>query len=604
MNRNDFYGYLFVHFIGEEKEGEQIYFSISRDGLHWDDLNNGNLILKSSVGEMGVRDPFMIRSEDGKKYYIIATDLCIANGKGWGVAQYEGSRSLIVWESEDLIHWSKERKIEVGIEGAGCVWAPEAIYDKKHSDYLVFWASMVKEDGDKEAKQRIYYAKTKDFHTFTKAQKYIERENHIIDTTIICDKDTYYRISKDETTKNIKIDCCQDLIEGPFIPVSAPELEGIVGVEGPAAFPFHGCDKWCLMVDQFATNGGYLPLVTEDFKTGKFHILDSSEYDMGKNIKRHGSVLNLTKQEYDALIDRYREHNPIIKGLYADPDLLQVGDTFYLYPTTDGFSGWSGTKFHVFSSKDLYSWKDEGVILDVASDDVKWSVGSAWAPAISCKNGKYYYYFCAKRPDQVSCIGVAVSDHPAGPFKAMPEPLITPEMVKAEQVQISQAIDPSVFIEDDGQAYLFFGNGHAAVVALNEDMVSCKPGTIRQIEGAYDFRESIVVTKRNGIYHFTWSCDDTGSENYHINYGTSNHLLGPITYHYPVLEKDLEKDILGTGHHTILKLQDQEEYYMVYHRFGTPLELYPEEKGCHREVCINKLYFDENGMMKPVTVTK
>ena len=87
---------------------------------------------------------------------------------------------------------------------AGCTWAPEAIYDRQQDNYLVFWASMVQLDGDKEPKQRIYAARTKDFHEFTKAQVYLEKDNHVIDSTMVYDDGVYYRFSKDETTKNIK----------------------------------------------------------------------------------------------------------------------------------------------------------------------------------------------------------------------------------------------------------------------------------------------------------------------------------------------------------------------------------------------------------------
>ncbi len=297
------------------------------------------------------------------------------------------------------------------------------------------------------------------------------------------------------------------------------------------------------------------------------------------------------------------KHNPIIKGLYADPDILQAGDTFYLYPTSDGFTHWSGTQFHVFSSGDRIHWKAEGVILDLATEDVAWAAGSAWAPAIAHKNGSYYFYFCGKRPDHASCIGVAVAQTPAGPFKAMAEPLLTPELAAAENIKLSQTIDPSIFTEEDGTSYLYFGNGGAAVVALNDDMVSLKPGTMRQLEGLYDFREAVTVMKRNGTYHFTWSCDDTGSEEYHVNYGTSDHPYGPVEYHYRILEKDVSKDILGTGHHTILRPEGTDEYYIFYHRFGTPLEEYPEGKGYHREICMDRLLFDEKGRMIPVKVT-
>ena len=116
----EYTGYLFVHFIGEEKDGEQIYFSLSRDGLHWEDLNAGKPVLYSRIGEAGARDPFLIRSpwqEEGKpKYFLIATDLRIEAGKGWQSAQYAGSRDILVWESENLTQWKGPRAHTIGVE--------------------------------------------------------------------------------------------------------------------------------------------------------------------------------------------------------------------------------------------------------------------------------------------------------------------------------------------------------------------------------------------------------------------------------------------------------------------------------------------------------
>lgn len=292
--------------------------------------------------------------------------------------------------------------------------------------------------------------------------------------------------------------------------------------------------------------------------------------------------------------------NPILKGLYADPDMAMFNGTYYLYPTTDGFTGWSGHQFKVFSSTDLKEWKDEGVIVDLKTDQVPWAVGSAWAPAIGSKNNKYYFYFCGKREDGVSCIGVAQSDSPTGPFKAMDEPLITPELVRGRGLTIGQAIDPAVYVDEDGTNYLLFGNNNGLIVKLNDDMVSIDINTMENIEGLLDFREAVTVFKRNGLYHFTWSCDDTGSENYHVNYGTSEHLYGPVEFHSTILSKRPEKDILGTGHHCIMQVPGKDEYIIAYHRFGTPLSLYPSEKGYNREVCLDFITFDENGFINEI----
>jgi len=587
-------GYLLVHFTGESEEGEQVYFSISRDGFHWKDLNGGKMVLCSQIGEKGVRDPFIIRSVEGDRYFIIATDLRIASGKGWSAAQRAGSRCLIVWESQDLVHWQEPRSCEVGIPQAGCVWAPEAVYDEEKGAYMVFWASMVQE------KHRIYCAYTKDFRTFTKAEQYIEREESVIDTTIIRDQGVYYRFSKDETTKNIRMDAGRSL-QGRFQEMHPEVLESLMGVEGPAAYPLPQKGGWCLIVDRFAEDKGYLPLVCRDLKSGEFQVLEDGAYDMGENRKRHGSVLPLTEEEYRRLTDRWgvrrRCEKPALPGLYADPDMIKDGEVFYLYPTTDGFAHWSGTQFHAFSSLDLQDWKDEGVILDLATEQVPWAVGSAWAPAVWKRNGRFYYYFCGKRPDGASCIGVAVSDSPASGFAACPEPLLTPEMVRAAGVEVGQTIDPSVY-EEDGQVYLLFGNGRPAIVMLADDMIHIRPETMKNLEGAWDFREAVTVLKRDGRYHFTWSCEDTGDEEYHVNYGISDQLYGPIEYQYTLLRKRPKKDIYGTGHHCILQLSE-DEYVIAYHRFATPTEEYPEGKGYHRELCLGRVVFSD-GRMQPI----
>lgn len=583
--------YLFVYFTGEQEDGEQVYFSVSRDAFYWDKLNGGDPVLRSEVGERGVRDPFLLRAKEGDHFFLIATDLRIASGKGWAAAQRCGSRSIIIWESKDLVHWEKERSVEVGLPEAGCVWAPEAIYDEKRDAYMVFWASMVQE------KHRIYRSYTKDFRTFSKPQCYIEEPKSVIDTTIVCEDGVFYRFSKDETSKTIKMEAGEDLL-GAFHEIHSETLKKLKGVEGPAAFPLPNSRSWCLMVDRFAEGKGYLPLLCSNLSAGDFQTLPEDTYDLGGTVMRHGSVLTITEEEYQRLILRWGTiQNPIIPGLYADPDLIKAGDTFYLYPTTDGFAHWAGTQIHAFSSHDLTNWTDRGVILDLATEQVPWAVGYAWAPAVCQRNGKFYIYFCGKRLDGVSCIGVAVSDSPVSGFTAMDEALLTPELLEKEGVKVGQVIDPSIY-EEDGKVWLLFGNGQPAIAELTDDLLGICPGSVRNLEGAYDFREAITVLKKDGLYHFTWSCEDTGDENYHVNYGISENLHGPIRYQYPVLCKAPERDILGTGHHSILKI-DADQYVMAYHRFATPTADYPSGKGFHRELCLGRVTFS-GGRMQPV----
>ncbi len=586
--------YLFAHFIGEGKNGEQVYFSVSKDGLHWKDLNDGNPVLLSQTGTCGVRDPFLVRHPLTGTVYLIATDLRIEAGKGWEAAQEKGSRSIIVWETDDFVHWSKERSCEVGIPAAGCVWAPEAVFDREKDAFLVFFASKV------SGKHRIYAAYTKDFEQFSDTFLYMEKEKDVIDTTILEDNGLYYRISKDETDKRLMMER-SDSLTGEFVRIDSPVLDDLVGVEGPEGYRMPDGRTWCLIADQFQTGKGYLPMLAEDLASGSFRILSPHEYDMGKTKKRHGGILQITDEEYQRLLTWYDRKNPVLEGLYADPELYYEDGTFYLYPTTDGYPHWSGDEFYVFTSKDGIHFEKGARILDVSSDQVLWAVGSAWAPCIAKKGSRYYFYFCAKNQEGTSCIGAAVASSPTGPFIAMDAPMVTMEMMGRNGIRMSQTIDPSVY-QEDGDYYLLFGNGEAAVARLSDDMVHIEEDTLQNIRGLKDFREAVTVLKRNGMYHFTWSCDDTGSEDYHVNYGVSDSLYGPVTFINTVLEKDAARDILGTGHHSIMKMPETDQYRIAYHRFGTPLDQYQEGKGWHREVCVAPLMFDEDGFMLPVMV--
>lgn len=106
LTEEDLTDYFFAYFTGEGySDGEQIYFSVSHDGLNWKDLNDNQPALTSTLGEKGVRDPFIIRSPEGDKFYLIATDLKINGGNGWTAAQEAGSQALMVWESTDLVNW-------------------------------------------------------------------------------------------------------------------------------------------------------------------------------------------------------------------------------------------------------------------------------------------------------------------------------------------------------------------------------------------------------------------------------------------------------------------------------------------------------------------
>ncbi len=308
--------------------------------------------------------------------------------------------------------------------------------------------------------------------------------------------------------------------------------------------------------------------------------------------------------------------NPILPEFHADPEVMYSEQTgrFYIYSTTDGAAGWGGYYFTCFSSDNLVDWKHEGIILDLGTDQVPWASGNAWAPAIIERkvNGqwKYFFYYSGHYPQSDrKAIGVAVADHPTGPFRDLGHPMLDS---RPEGVNHGQQIDVDVFCDPvSGKYYLYWGNGYMAGAELNDDMVSLVPGTTRVLTPkggslqTYQYREAPYVFYRNGLYYFMWSVDDTGAANYHVAYGTSSSPLGPIDVAAEpiVLIQQPEKQIYGTAHNSVLQLPGKDEWYIVYHRIN-PAYL-PREKGpgFHRQVCIDKMEFNADGTIHPVIPT-
>lgn len=739
-------GYLWTNFDAHDGY-EKIFFGYSEDGLNWDHMNkvdgkaNPILVNDAEGSDLGVRDPHIIRSAEGDRYWILGTDLHAegggAGGSGWN--QYSASKNLVVWESTDLVRWSEPRLVYAGLDTAGCIWAPEAMYDEVNGDYVVYWSARdYTQKGTEDDALRVYVCRTRDFKSFSEPHVWLSedaatgKEVNIIDSTIVKGDDgKFYRFSTSDW--NTVIDVSDTLDTEDVLDVRKGENESkpkgswkrLVTRSGSEGAGFDSREgftvyqlpdgKWCAMGD----HSGYKAFVTDDLASGKFTAANATFV----NRFRHGTVMRLSAAEeerilgaaytpllksavigtipenptdlrgtddHTAIFSRIKTssreiisyvrkgtdlsevpvtlnplnegseimvngelydgtvtldlrqdvevevvsdgktdtftiktpqygNNPVLPGQYADPDIDYFDGKFWIYPTTDGYPGWSGTKFHAFSSPDMVNWEDEGIILELKNDnpgvndkgiqiaDSPWAVeGSAWAPTIEKKNGMYYFYYCGKKTGGASCIGVASSASPAGPYIAEEQPLLTVEMCKAAGVSMGQAIDPSIFTDDDGKSYILFGNGSAAMAELNDDMVSIKEGTLKQIYGLTDFRESVIVTKAGGKYHWTWTCDDANSPNYHVNYGISDTLIqedGTVSVALErknMLSKNEKMGILGSGHQSVLHVKDAygaDRYFMAYHRFYTPLNIFTDAFGVHRETCIDEILFDDEGKM-------
>jgi hypothetical protein len=305
--------YLMAHFTGESANGEQIYFSVSQP------------VLTSTVGERGVRDPALVRSPSGDRFYLLGTDLRIASGKGWDAAMHDGSTSLVVWESTDLVTWSAPRLVNVAgaIPDAGCAWAPEAIYDPATGDYVIYWATISPRNG--VDKPRIYYSRTRHFGTFTPAQLYIERPGTqpIIDTQIIevAGSAGGYRYIRASGDTQITIEGSNQIL-GAWTRLGDISHLGLTGsqAEGPILHQFNGRNEWGLWVDQYSSGRGYLPLaVPNPADPRTYRIRNSSEYALGASRKRHGSILGITQAQYDALRAKWSSNAQRLQS-YNFPD--------------------------------------------------------------------------------------------------------------------------------------------------------------------------------------------------------------------------------------------------------------------------------------------
>lgn len=322
--------YVFVYFTGDDIEGEKLRFAVSdgNNALQWKALNDAQPILESRQGTRGLRDPFIMRSAEGDRFFLLATDLS-AGRTGWGQATSQGSHHLEIWESTDLVHWGQQRHIRVNLPSAGMTWAPEAAYDPGIGAYVVYWTSTLYKDAAHTVPDgngpQILSAITRDFRHFTTPTPWFKaadvpgavQAKGMIDATVMKDGDRYYRFTK--------ITDANDCPSADILAQVSPSLRatgdsgawrtvdrcigrraGTPEVEGPTAFRANPGDtsgfRYFLWVDHYG-GVGYIPLATNSLDdTIKWTIPRGFHLPRSP---RHGTVMPITAAERDALVARW-----------------------------------------------------------------------------------------------------------------------------------------------------------------------------------------------------------------------------------------------------------------------------------------------------------
>lgn len=281
--------------------------------------------------------------------------------------------------------------------------------------------------------------------------------------------------------------------------------------------------------------------------------------------------------------------NPLVRHIFtADPSARLFGDRLYVYTSHDEDNADAEQHFymlnwHVFSTNNMKDWIDHGAIFSL--DDISWASKQAWAPDCVERDGMYYFYF----PVEQTKIGVAVSNSPTGPFT---DPLDKPLIDNTNNVKIvgREPIDPAILIDDDGQAYMYFGCRDARVVKLKENMIELdgeiQPFVINGIEGHEEnhdgyYGEAPWMFKRNGRYYMVYS-NGWGSQST-IIYAMGTDPLGPFDY----VGEVMSPVGAGTSHASIVEFKNK--WYIFYHNNVL------SQNGKRRSICFDEITFAPDG---------
>ena len=593
-------GYLFAYFEGSGQQTEQLRFAVSRDAVHWKALNRNQPIVSADTISKsgGMRDPHILRGEDGKSYYLVATDMKVAK-YGWGA-----NPGIVLMRSDDLIHWTHSR-IELAAAypehfgDAYWVWAPQTIYDPDAGKYMIYFTLRRQDD---DALVTYYAYANRDFTGFEHEPKVLfDARYGSIDNDIVRKDGKWHLFYKGNTKDKHGKEVKNGIQRATAKKLTGPWKEdfkyldayaGKTAVEGSSVFKLNDSDTYVLMYDVYKEH-------RFEYQTSPdLCRFDSKPQSFVKDFNpRHGSVISLTRPEMDALQRRWGEDapyrftshgNPVIRHKYtADPAVLVEGDTLWLFTGHDANANQKGYRMRdwcVFSTTDMTHWTEYPTPLRIS--DIKWDRSkNAFAGHVAKRNGKYYWFFSTNG----SGIGVAVADRPEGPYKdVLGRPLLT----KADCAGSTHGwvcIDPAVFVDDDGQAYLFWGNRFCYYARLKENMTEID-GDIRRIDFPQaDFTEAPWVHKYKGKYYLTYAKGWPEQ----IAYAMADSVGGP--YRYMGVISDYARNS-NTTHPAIVEFKGQ--WYFFTHDGSLP-----GGGSGSRAVCAEFLQYNADGSIRPMEIS-
>lgn len=288
--------YLFAYFVGNEPEQERIHFAVSKDGYNFEPLNDNKPVIIQTKGKKCVRDPYIVKGQNGC-YYIIGTDMKCTEG-------WTSNHALVTWKSKDLLIWTDETIIDIRDFGGTFTnttraWAPQAIWDTEYQMYMVYWAHSTAEQ-DVAA---MYYAHTSDFKTMTEPKLLYERTGiQTIDGDIAFNKKNgkyylYFKHDEDQTIAYVTA----DKVTGPYNGEAVVVSLATTGVEGSEIYNITGTDTYVMIMDEYSTDRFFMQQTT-DFEN--FKPVNPNDYSMNFN-PRHGAITQIKDDEYYALIKKY-----------------------------------------------------------------------------------------------------------------------------------------------------------------------------------------------------------------------------------------------------------------------------------------------------------